>query len=299
MDRDLAIRLAAFKWLSDHVAAHGDVLPRAILQEGFMFEGERIPLVSPQGIFKPRTMDFPLTITTTPDGPYSDAFAPDGLLAYRYRGTDPNHPDNVGLREAFARKRPLIYLHGLIPGRYLAVWPVFAVADDPSSLTFHVAVDDQAAVAYHDENALLDERATDRRAYVTRLARARLHQRTFRERVLHAYQAQCALCRLRHLELLDAAHFIPDTDPAGEPLVTNGIALCTLHHAAFDAFLLGISPDFKVHIRHDILSEEDGPTLKHALQALHGTEVALPQSKRDWPSRNALEWRFDRFRSAA
>jgi len=299
VDRDLAIRLAAFKWLSEQVAAHGDVLPRTLLQEGFEFEGERIPLVSPQGIFKPRAMEFPLTITTTPEGPYSDAFAPDGLLAYRYRGTDPNHPDNVGLRQAFARKRPLIYLHGILPGRYLAVWPVFAVADDPSSLTFHVAVDDQASVADYNQDVLLDERATDRRAYVTRLVRARLHQRTFRERVLHAYQSQCALCRLRHLELLDAAHFIPDTDPAGEPRVTNGIALCTLHHAAFDALLLGIDPDFKVHIRQDVLSEEDGPTLRYALQALHGTKVTLPQSKRDWPTRDVLDWRFNRFKSAA
>lgn len=299
MDRDLAIRLAAFKWLGEQVAAYGDVLPRSVLQEGFDFEGDRIPLVSPQGIFKPRAMDFPLTISTTPEGPYTDAFGPDGLLAYRYRGTDTNHPDNVGLRGALARQRPLIYLHGILPGRYLAVWPVYAVADDPAALTFRVAVDDIAAVADLPDGAMLDERAASRRAYVTRAVRARLHQRTFREKVLAAYQSQCSLCRLRHIELLDAAHFIPDPEPMGDPRVTNGIALCKLHHSAFDSFMLGIAPDFKVHIRPDILIEEDGPTLRHALQALHGTTIALPRSERDWPTRDVLDWRFERFKTAA
>ena len=99
---DTAIRLAAFRWLGEATAIHGDVLPRTLLQQGFEFQGERIPLVSPQGIFKPRLMDLPLSITTTSGGPYNDAFGPDGLLTYRYRGTDPNHPDNQGLRRAMA-----------------------------------------------------------------------------------------------------------------------------------------------------------------------------------------------------
>ena len=77
---DTAIRLAAFRWLSEATAIHGDVLPRTLLQQGFEFQGERIPLVSPQGIFKPRLMDLPLSITTTSGGPYNDAFGPDGLL---------------------------------------------------------------------------------------------------------------------------------------------------------------------------------------------------------------------------
>ena len=72
-------------------------------------------------------------------------------------------------------------------------------------------------------------------------------QRTFRERVLRAYQEQCAICRLRHQELLDAAHILPDGDPRGEPVVSNGLALCNLHHAAYDRNILGITPQLKVH----------------------------------------------------
>lgn len=69
MDRDSAIRLAAFDWLKEQTAIHGDVLPRKTLEKGFIFESERLPLIAPQGIFKPRMLDLPLSITTAPRGP--------------------------------------------------------------------------------------------------------------------------------------------------------------------------------------------------------------------------------------
>ncbi len=298
-ENDLAIRLAAFRWLAEAVDANGDALPRALLQQGFDFHGERVPLVAPQGIFKPRLMDLPLSLATTPQGPYHDSFGPDGLLAYKYRGTDPSHPDNLGLRRAMAMQLPLVYLHGIVPGKYLAVWPVYIVGDDPGSLTFHVAVDDVAYIAQPAERALADDRTAARRAYVTATTRVRLHQRSFRERVIAAYRAQCSLCRLRHDELLDAAHIIPDSSPEGEPSITNGIALCKLHHSAFDSFIIGVAPDYIVHVRPDVLMETDGPMLRYGLQQLHGSRLMLPQSNDQWPNREALEWRFDQFKAAA
>jgi putative restriction endonuclease len=86
----------------------GDVLPRSLLAEGFPYQGDRISLVSPQGIFKPKQLDIPLTITTTPEGPYEDSFTEDDFLLYKYRGTDPLHRDNVGLRQAMNQQIPLI-----------------------------------------------------------------------------------------------------------------------------------------------------------------------------------------------
>src|SRR5689334_11551430 len=126
-NRDAQVRAAAFKWLTGEVARLGsDVLPRAVLAEGFQLDGDRVPLVGPQGIFKPRVMpSAPLSITTTPGGPYDDAFGPDGLLRYRYRGTDPEHPDNVGLRTAMKLRLPLVYFHGIAPAKYVATWPVY------------------------------------------------------------------------------------------------------------------------------------------------------------------------------
>jgi putative restriction endonuclease len=141
-----------------------------------------------------------------------------------------------------------------------------------------------------------DDAETARRAYITAAVRVRLHQRAFRERVLEAYQRQCAFCRLRHEELLDAAHIIPDTEPGGEPLVKNGLALCTLHHAAFDRYFIGVRPDFTIEVREDLRRERDGPTLVHAIQGLHDSRILLPRSSACRPARDLLEVRYERFR---
>lgn len=126
----------------------------------------------------------------------------------------------------------------------------------------------------------------------------RLHQRTFREKVLHVYQHSCALCRLKHDSLLDAAHIIPDSEVAGKPLVSNGLSLCKLHHAAFDQNILGISPDFIAEIRSDVLNETDGPMLKHGLQEMHGVRIYLPRKQEDKPNQDALSERYNRFKRA-
>jgi putative restriction endonuclease len=298
---DQKIRVAAFDWLSNQIKVHGDVIPRDILTKGFEFEGKRVPLVGPQGIFKPQLLpEIPLSITTVPSGPYDDSFGDDGFLLYRYRGTDPHHRDNAGLRKAMFKGTPLIYLHGIVPGRYLAIWPVFIVGDCPETLTFKVAVDDLSYVKsselYAGKQIISEDVSESRRAYITSKVRQRLHQRGFRERVLHAYRQQCACCRLRHQELLDAAHIIPDIDPAGVPEVRNGIALCKLHHAAFDSYFLAIRPDYIVEVRKDIMDEEDGPMLMHGLQGLHHNKIVLPTSRHLLPDPMLLERRYTDFR---
>ena len=251
-DLDVEIRLAAFDWLSQQISLYGDVLPRSILSKGFQFKGIRVPLLGPQGIFKPSIIkELPLSITTSPKGPYNDSFAPNGFLIYKYRGTDPSHHENVGLRKAFHKSIPLVYFHGVVPGKYLAVWPVYIVRDNPDQLSFTVAADDISYIRdmreiIQNAGMIHDSDTEARRSYITYGVRQRLHQRGFRERVLTAYNDQCALCRLKHRELLDAAHIIPDNEPGGEPIVKNGISLCKLHHAAFDNFFLGIRPDFVV-----------------------------------------------------
>jgi putative restriction endonuclease len=299
MDIDFQVRVAVFNWLSEQVNLHGDVLTRKLLEKGVEFQGQRIPLVAPQGIFKPQILDLPISITTAPKGPYDDCFGKDNFLIYRYRGTDPNHRDNVGLRKVYELKRPLVYLHGVVPGKYLATWPVYIVGDDPSKLTFKVAVDEMTHV---DISPIISTRVADdsisRRAYLTSIVKVRLHQRSFREKVLEAYRSQCAFCCLRHIELLDAAHIIPDNIPESQPTVNNGLALCKLHHAAFDSFMLGVTPDYIIQVREDILTEEDGPVLQHGLKGLHQNKLILPNLRSQWPSREALEWRYSRFTRA-
>ncbi len=299
---DAFIRKAAFDWLAGHSELNNSVFPREQLLRGFDYAGQMIKFVGPKGIFKPKDMDLPLSITTIADGPYDDSIGADDLLHYRYRGKDPNHPDNVGLRELMRTRKPLVYFHALMPGRYYALWPVYVVGDDPKALTFSVAVDDhklaRLAVGEPTDRIADDTETSIRRRYVTATTRQRVHQAAFRERILEAYKEQCTLCRLRHRELLDAAHIIPDLEEGGEPVVANGLALCKLHHTAFDAFFLSIRPDYVIEIRRDVLEEVDGPVLKHALQGLHGASIQLPRRAAHRPDRERLERRHLRFLEA-
>ncbi len=242
----------------------------------------------------------PLSIATVPSGPYDDGFGPDGLLSYRYRGSNPDHSDNRGLREAMQLRIPLIYFHRIVPGQYLAAWPVFIVGDDPARLTFQVEIDDAGYAAYDlarewSRGSVAEAGAEARRAYVTRTFQQRVHQRGFRVRVSRAYREQCALCRLRHEELLDAAHIIPDGEPDGEPVVPNGLALCKLHHAAFDRQFLAVRPDYTVAVRRDILDESDGPMLLHGLKGMHNQRIVLPRVLSLRPDPALLERRYERF----
>ena len=306
-DLDTRVRLAAFAFLEEQVRLAGEEgsLRRDLLQAGFSFEGQRVPLVSRQGIFKPRLLaEIPLSITTVAvlegeDAPYDDAFGEDGLLRYRYRGIDPRHRENVGLRLAMTRQTPLIYFHGIVPGLYQAAWPVYIVGDDPARLTFTVSVDEARFVGLDSAAAPESPEADIRRRYATRQFQQRLHQREFRERVLQAYRRYCAVCRLHRDPLLEAAHIGPDSDPRGAPVVPNGLALCTLHHAAFDAHLLGVTPDYVVQLRDEVMDEEDGPMLIHGLQGFHGAHLLLPRREAWRPDRSRLEERFARFRCAA
>lgn len=295
-EQDRIIRSVAFAHLDRLVMTHGDVLPWAVLREGFRLADSVVPLISQQGIFKPAVMEAPLSIATSPRSPYDDEVGADGFLRYRYRGTDPNHPDNVGLRRAGELGLPLAYFHGITVGQYQAFWPVFIHDDEPASLTFTVAFDEPQQLRSDLSSAAVDDA---RRAYVTRLAVQRLHQAKFRQRVIAAYRTSCAVCRLRHGDLLDAAHILPDRDPRSLPVVPNGLALCKLHHAAFDRNILGVRPDHVIEVRADVLSEADGPMLEHGLQGHHDGRLVIPRRRADHPNTEFLEERYELFREAS
>ncbi|MGH2703154.1 MAG: HNH endonuclease [Actinomycetota bacterium] len=299
-DVDAPVRLAAFNYLAEQTLVHGDALPRSILERGFVYGGRPTPLVGPQGIFKPAVMrDMPLSITTAPvvEGkprPYDDQMTDDRLISYRYRGQDPMHHENAGLRRAMDTQTPLIYFYGLVPGRYAATWPAYIVTDDPSTLTFTVAVDEPHALSGTASTGLAEDL---RRRYATRVQLHRLHQASFRQRVIRAYRETCAVCRLRHRELLDAAHIVADIR-GGEPTVRNGLALCKLHHAAFDQNIVGIRPDLVVEISLSVLNEIDGPMLIHGLQGFHGAALTVPHAASLRPDEAFLEERYEFFRRA-
>jgi putative restriction endonuclease len=229
-DRDAMMRMAAFEHLRRLTEAH-DLLTATELKPGFIFDGQRIPLVNPQrGIFKPQQMRFLLSIKTVfakPGGKvwYDDQrevhrqiFEGDETIDCAFMGQDPNAADNQWLREAFENRIPIIYFLGISPGRYQVMLPTFISGWDGRALKARLefGVPDQETLAP-------PETALERR-YALRAVKQRLHQASFREAVITAYNGRCALSGLPEPLLLDAAHIVADkNEQLGQPVVPNGI----------------------------------------------------------------------------
>ncbi len=298
-DFDTALRLEAIRWLTVRTNDGADPISTKELLD-FEFDGERFRLMDPQrGIRKPKALDSALSIRTTFTRPgrsrmYEDAVGTDGLLRYKWRGDDPGHAENRALRAAMEAEVPLVWFFGIAEGVYQPVFPVYLLWEERDLQQFVIAPD--AARGLVRLGQPLDENV---RRYVVAATRRRLHQPVFRSTVLRAYAGRCAVCALRHTVLLDAAHIVADSQEAGIASVQNGMALCKIHHAAYDHHILGVRPDLVVEIRADLLDEIDGPMLRHGLQGRHGQRLmAVPHVRSQHPSPDLLEMRYADFRSA-
>src|SRR6266446_9013184 len=294
---DTLMRVAAFECIRGLNEIH-DHLSATELKSGFLYREERIPLVNPQrGIFKPQQMRFLLSIKTVfpkPGGKvwYDDQrdvhhqiFQGDETVDYAFMGTNPDAADNRWLKQAYENQIPIIYFLGIAPGRYHALLPTFISGWYGQAL--------KARITFGPTPETLDPPADSlERRYALRSVKQRLHQATFREAVITAYDGRCALSGLPELLLLDAAHIVADKDERfGQPVVSNGIPLSKIHHAAFDAHLIGIDPDYGLHVSERLLDQNDGPMLD-ALKALNGRRIILPKRTKDRPDRDRLAIRF-------
>jgi len=285
------LRLDAFAELELLIDSRGGF---ATYRELLNFEvrGRRLPLIdSNRGIRNPTEFDSTLSVVSAVNGPYDDQMGPDGILRYAFRAGDPVGGDNRKLRKAMETRTPIILFEKPMPNIYVPIMPAFVIDEDADARFFLIAADEAVWRAYESVDAEIDKR------YVAQIVRRRVHQPVFRARVIIAYDRTCAVCRLAHPELLDAAHIIADSDAAGVAHITNGLALCKIHHAAYDNNLIGISPDYVVQVDRGLLLEVDGPMLKHGIQEMHGAKLTLPARKADWPSRESLDARFATFRS--
>ena len=297
---DSTVRAAMFAFLEGLTAQHPEGIPSAELNT-FRVAGQPLKLVVQPGIWKPAALSGALTIRTTYTAPnqmppYEDDISTGGLVKYAYRGTDPQLSDNRALRVAMQEQLPLAYFIGVAPAVYQAQFPVYIVGERADEHAFLVAVDEAQRLIPPELIATL---TPDRRSYMERLTRIRLHQPVFRARVLQAYETRCAMCRLKHADLLDAAHIIRDADEGGLPVVPNGLSLCKIHHAAYDRNILGVRPDLVIDVRRDILDEIDGPMLKHGLQAMVGVRLTVPRQRTAHPDRENLARRYEEFRAAS
>jgi putative restriction endonuclease len=298
---DHSLRIAAFREVRRLADLNGDLTSKDLLA-GFQFEGTRIPLINPRrGIYKPTHMRYLLSIKTVFPRPgarvwYDDQrqvhrqiYEGDEAVDYAFMGQNADAAENRWLREAMQNGVPIIYFLGTSPGIYKALIPSFVIGWDAASLT--------ARIAFSAEDALSVPETPAERRYALRHVQQRLHQATFREAVITAYHGRCALSGLHEPVLLDAAHIMEDRhERLGQPVVQNGIPLAKTHHAAFDAHLIGIDADFKIHVSDRILRQKDGPTLE-ALKRLDQNRMLLPSRSVDRPDRDRLAQRFESFKA--
>jgi putative restriction endonuclease len=301
---DSTLRAAAFEQVRRLQVTRNQLTADA-LAVGFFHDGTRYPLTNPQrGIFKPRQMEFLLSIRTVfpragnriwyddQRQVHQQIYDGEDTVDYAFMGTDPQAAENRWLKQAMDERTPLIYFLGIAPGKYQALQPAFIVGWDSRKSRAKVAFGEGSPTSVTPPATAVERR------YALRLVKQRLHQSTFRQAVIDAYQARCALSGVPEPILLDAAHIIEDkNEKFGHPVVQNGIPLSKIHHAAFDAHLIGIDPDFRIHVARRLLPQKDGPILE-ALKGLNGAMLRLPLREHDRPDRERLGQRFKMFKSA-
>lgn len=229
-----------------------------------------------------------LSINTTKSGKYEDQEVSGGLWKYDYQAGG-TAGKNTKMRKAMEFQLPLIWFVQQDSGRYVP-YRVFIINDFPDQGYCLIAPDLSLAKSAKSESII-------ERRYAERVMKQRLHQPAFRAKVLSAYETKCAICRLAHGQLLDAAHITPDSDETSSTSVTNGLSLCKLHHAAFDTHIVGIDGNYRVHVRSDILTEKDGPMLEHGIKKMDQANLWLPALKSNLPDPIRLEERFKKFSS--
>lgn len=275
--------------------AQGGYLRWEDLESVELPDGQQIRVVDPGrgGIWNPGNLEATLSILTSPDGPYADRELEGGLLRYSYQ-SGPVGGKNLKLRRAMDLQLPLIRFDKVAKGTYTPIYPVYVVDDDPEAREFTLSVD----VSFGPSLSIAPMSELEKR-YAERVVRQRVHQPAFRARVMLAYQTQCCICVLKKAPLLDAAHIIGDGEAEGDAVVSNGLSLCKIHHAAYDENLMGITPEYKVVVNTDLLHEVDGPMLLHGLQEMHGRILVVPHRELDRPDPERLEVRHLGFLAAS
>ena len=301
MERDDDVRAACFLALDALRARFGNDLPyRGGLDQGFVFRSRRVPFLTYQkGIYRAGVQRGPaaLSVMTSSRSPYDDEETPNGFL-YAYRAGSGGQAafDNRALLAAHELQVPIAYFVGTRPGRYEALYPCYVAENRAAERRVLLEVGHLDSAGPTPLAVPLEDELT--RRYATREARVRLHQARFRGLVLPAYRDTCAVCRLREARLLDAAHIVRDADPAGAAAVVNGLSLCSIHHRAFDENLVGVSPDYDVHVSRRLLEDDDGPMLD-LLKGFHRRSIELPVRHSARPDRERLAARFGEFLAAS
>ena len=304
MDPDRRIRVAAFAAIEKLSRQRGGQIPWEAIRVGFQAGGETVLFANrAKGIFKPHQMSAALSIKTTVprsgrslwyrDQSFSatNLDAATGLLRYDLSRGGREDPTNRALLAAMRRGAPLIYFMGISPAKYQPIFPVW-VADFRQEEGYVLLATADFAVAGVTTPAAAVRESIEA-SYSPIMTRTRNHQAWFSARTKAAYRWRCAFSGLPVRELLIGAHIVPDSE-GGPPSVRNGICMSALHHVAFDSHLIGVDPDYRVHLAAPLREQQDGDLLAN-IKGIDGAELRLPRAPEDWPDRRFLERRFKQF----
>lgn len=297
------IRAAAGLAMQAMIREKGDnVFTWAEIDRGFEIAGKKYHFATKAaGIFKPAeiTDKAALSIRQARPSrasraiPYDDKELNDGVVIYQLQKEGQRSHYNAQLEAAYQRRLPLIFFRGLSDALYEAFYPVFvdefSYQKGETQIVF-----DQPESPIEELGSMLAEPTIK---YSYSIKRNRLHQKAFRERVLMAYGLRCAFTNLPLVDLLEAAHIIPDAE-GGSASVQNGIAMSTFHHTAYESNLMGIDPDGKIILSDKVRGTRDGPMFSHGLLGLDGKMMRFPSYAGHRPNQDFLAKKYAAFLKA-
>lgn len=301
---DQEIISLAFSHMRNIDLIYGDEIPWAVISAGFTIGNDKILIANKaRGIFKPKQLSRGLLSikTTLPRAGrtniYQDIQEDEGYFRYSLQRGDPKKGGNKNIREAFEDKSPFIYFFAISESVYKSIWPCFVSAIHEDKMYCEITVGQHIASPVNTSKTVeykIPEAPV--RSYAVRESKVRLHQAIFRKSVLMAYDNKCAISDLPVVELLEVAHIIPDSAEDSSTEINNGIALSRIHHRAYDANLIGIDQDYKIHISDKLMTLSDGVLLELGLKAYQNKNIRLPIRKAHWPNQESLAHRYDTFK---
>lgn len=127
-----------------------------------------------------------------------------------------------------------------------------------------------------------------------------LRTRGFRQAIIEAYDYKCAFCGMKIYSPdtlsweVEAAHIVPHSS-MGKDDVLNGLALCHLHHWAFDAGWFTLQDDYiiKVSQKANFIPSDYGRMGEYEfirILSSKSSEILLPKSKEIYPHQNSIQW---------
>ena len=121
--------------------------------------------------------------------------------------------------------------------------------------------------------------AKKRRFAISQTRRA-LRDINFGKRVFAAYSHRCAMCGVQ-LRLLEGAHIVPVAQPNSTDETSNGIALCVLHHKAYDVSLVTFDKKFRIILsKSRVIEPQKVGTRRGTFDISKGSSLCNPCASR-------------------